>query len=214
VYSDNPQLTALYNQSQITVSNSASGSSGNNDNNPPSLGAAAPATPGYLVDERGNIEFQGLGTLHVEGLTRDALKDTLNGRLKGEILKNPYFSIRFLNYKFTMLGELSKPGIYSIPGEHISLLQALGMAGDMTLYGRRDNILVIREVNGIRQYGRLDLTKPEVMASPYFYLQQNDVVIVEPTKSKAASADLTARNVSIAATVVTALAVILNLLKK
>jgi polysaccharide export outer membrane protein len=113
-----------------------------------------------------------------------------------------------------MLGELTKPGVYGIPGEHINILQALGMAGDMTIYGRRENVLVIREVNGVRQYGRLDLTKPEVMGSPYFYLQQNDIVIVEPTRAKAATSDMTVRNVSIAATVVTALAVILNLIKK
>lgn len=225
VYSDNPQATAIYNQSLIatTSGGGVSGGSGGGGNsggsgggdvsilNSPSGGS--PASSGYLVDQKGNIEFQGLGTLHLQGLTRSILSDTLRARLQ-PFLKNPYFNIRFLNYKFTMLGELAKPGVYSIPGEHINILQAVGMAGDITIFGRRDNVTVIREVDGKRQFGRLDLTKPEVMESPYFYLQQNDVVIVDPNKTKASSSDLTARNVSIAATVVTALAVVLNLLKK
>jgi polysaccharide export outer membrane protein len=218
VYSDNPQATAIYNQSLIASGSSstagAGGGAGGGDAGT-SLGSAvgSPTSSGYLVNADGNIEFQGLGTLRVEGLTRTTLRDTLSIRLK-DVLKNAYFNIRFLNYRFTMLGELNKPGVYGIPGEHISILQALGMAGDMTIYGRRENVLVIREVDGKRQYGRLDLTSPEIMGSPYFYLQQNDVVIVEPTKAKAASTDLTVRNVSIAATVVTTLAVILTLLKK
>ena len=218
VYSDNPQATAIYNQSLVASAGSAgstgSGSGGNENSMSSFQGSTggSPTSTGYLVDANGNIEFQGLGTLHVDGLTRTVLKDTLAIRLS-DVLKNSYFNIRFLNYRFTMLGELTRPGVYSIPGEHISILQALGMAGDMTLYGRRENVLVMREVNGKRQYGRLDLTSPEIMGSPYFYLQQNDVVIVEPTKAKAASGDLTVRNVSIAATVVTALAVILNLIR-
>lgn len=211
VYSDNPQATAIYNQSLITVATGAGGGAASEPGGAAMSGGAL-SSPGYLVDETGNIEFQELGTLHVEGLTRTALKDTLTARLK-EYLKNPYFNIRFLNYKFSMLGELTRPGTYTIPGEHINILEALGLAGDITVYGRRDNVLVIREVNGKREWGRLDLTKPEVMASPYFYLQQNDVVIVDPNKSKAASGDLTVRNISIAATVVTTLAVIISLLR-
>src|ERR1700743_3803251 len=142
-----------------------------------------PPDPGYLVDEKGDIQFQGLGLLHVEGLTKSALKDTLDSRLK-EYLKNPYYTIRFMNYRFTMLGEVAHPGIFSIPGEHVSLLEAIGLAGDLTFFGRRDNVLLMRENNGKREWARLDLTKPEVITSPYFYLQQNDVVYVEATTKK------------------------------
>jgi polysaccharide export outer membrane protein len=127
---------------------------------------------------------------------------------------NPYVTVKFLNYRFTMLGEVSRPGIFSIPGDHISLLEALGLAGDMTFYGRRDNILVIRETNGIRQFARLDITKPDIMASPYFYLQSNDVVIVEPTRKKVAANDQTVvRNISIAASIISTLALIYSIFK-
>jgi polysaccharide export outer membrane protein len=200
VFSDNPDATKIYNQS-IIASNS-SGASSSTSENPgvsPSLGgAASPSAPGYLVDENGDIVFQGLGKLHIEGLTKAQLKDTLDSRLV-KYLSNPYYNIRFLNYKFTMLGEVSHPGLISIPGERINLLEALALAGDMTFYGRRDNILVIRENNGQRQFARLDITKPEIMNSPYFYLQQNDIVVVEPNNKKAAANDVvTARNISIA----------------
>jgi polysaccharide export outer membrane protein len=226
VYSDNPEATALFNQSLITV-NSNSGASSSSSAGPTGTGGAgggsgssagaigggSPTTPGYLVDEDGNIQFQGLGVLHVEDMTKDSLKILLDLRLK-QYLKNPYYTIRFMNYRFTMLGEVQHPGIFSIPGEHISLLEAIGLAGDLTLYGRRDNILIIRETEGKREYARLDLTKPQIMASPYFYLQQNDVVYIEATKRKVLANDqVTTRNVTIAATIISALAIVISLLR-
>lgn len=207
VYSDNPQATALYNQSLITAGSSSRSTASTAD-----VSGASPTSAGYLVDEKGNIQFQGLGIIHVQGLTKNQLNDTLEVRMK-DYLSNAYFSIRFLNYRFTMIGELTRPGVYSIPGDHITILEALGMAGDISQFGRRDNVTVIRTVDGKRQFGRLDLTKPEIMASPYFYLQQNDMIIVDPNKVKAASTDLTSRNIAIAATVVTTLAVILSLVR-
>jgi len=208
VFSDNPDATKIYNQSLITTASSsytAAGSSG--------LGST-PAAPGYQVDNNGNIVFQGLGLLHIEGLTKAQLKDTLDARLK-DYLHNPYYNIRFLNYKFTMLGEINHPGIISIPGERINLLEAFSLAGDMTFYGRRDNILVIRESNGKREFARLDITKPEIMASPYFYLQQNDVVIVEPNKKRIAASDqVTVRNVTLAATIVSTIAIIYSIFRR
>jgi len=220
VYSDNPTATALYNQSLVTVGSSAgqtasgaNGAGGGSGSSAGASGAGSPTTPGYLVDEKGDIEFQGLGRLHVEGLTKGALKDTLDARLM-VYLKNPYYTIRFMNYRFTVLGEVMHPGIFGIPGEHVSLLEAIGLAGDLTFYGRRDNVLVIRETNGKREWGRLDLTKPEIMSSPYFYLQQNDVLIVEATKKKVAASDqVTVRNVTIAATIISALAIVYSIFK-
>jgi polysaccharide export outer membrane protein len=150
----------------------------------------------------------------VEGLTKNQLIELLNAKLK-DFLTNPYYTIRFLNYRFTMLGEVNRPGIFSIPGERVSLLEALGLAGDLTFYGRRDNVLFIRQNNGRRDFVRLDLTKPEIMASPYFYLQQNDVVIVEANKKKAVANDqVTVRNVTIAATIVSTLAIIYSIFRK
>ena len=130
-----------------------------------------------------------MGKINVEGLTKADLKDTLDARLT-PFLINPYYSIRFLNYKFTMMGEIKKPGIITIPGERINLLQAIAMAGDLRLYASRDSVLIIRETNNKREFARLDLTKPEIMASPYFYIQQNDIMIIQPTKRKVAANDV------------------------
>ncbi|HLX66932.1 MAG TPA: polysaccharide biosynthesis/export family protein [Puia sp.] len=226
-YSDNPELTAIFNQSLIIV-NGSSGSSGSGGagsagtggagggtgSTAGAIGAGSPTTPGYLVDEDGDIQFQPpLGLLHVEGLTRDSLKILLDSKMK-KYVKNPYYTIRFMNYRFTMLGEVSHPGIFSIPGEHISLLDAIGLAGDLTLYGRRDNILVIREYDGKREWARLDLTKPDILLSPYYYLQQNDVVYVEATRKKVSANDQsTIRTVSIAATIISTIAIVISLLR-
>jgi polysaccharide export outer membrane protein len=222
VYSDNPEATALFNQSVITYTSPASasgggggtgGSGGGTGSNAGATGPSSPTAPGYQVDGNGNIQFQGLGILHVEGLTNSQLKDTLDSRLRN-YLKNPYYSIRFLNYRFTMLGEVQHPGIFSIPGEHVSMLEALGLAGDLTLFGRRDNVLIIRENEGKRQWARLDLTKPQIMSSPFFYLQQNDVVYVEATKKKITSTDqTTTRTVTIVATIVSTVAIVISLLR-
>ena len=207
VFSDNPDATRIYNQSVI-IAGSASNSSNSSGESSQSLGASSPTAPGYQVDEHGDIVFQSLGKLHVEGLTKAQLKDTLDIRLK-DYLKNPYYNIRFLNYKFTMLGEVGRPGIISIPGERINLLEAFSLAGDLTFFGRRDNILVIRENNGKREFARLDITKPEIMASPYFYIQQNDIVYVEATKKKIGASDQTVyRNVAIVASLVSTFAII------
>jgi polysaccharide export outer membrane protein len=113
-----------------------------------------------------------------------------------------------------MLGEVGRPGIYAIDGERINLFEALGVAGDMTFFGRRDNVLVIRETNGKRDFARLDLTKPEILASPYFYLQQNDVIIFEASKKKIAANDQTVvRNVSLAATVISVFAILYSIFR-
>ena len=111
--------------------------------------------------------------------------------------------------------KLVSPGIINIPGERINLLEAIALAGDLTFYGRRDNVLVIRESNNKREFARLDLTKPEIMKSPYFYLQQNDMVIVEPNKKKAAANDVvTIRNIGIATSLVTTFAVLYSIFRK
>ncbi len=199
VFSDNPDATAVYNQqmSTTTLSSAETPSSGL------SGGASqpVPSMPGYLVDVNGDIRFQSLGLLHIEGLTKASLEQLLKEKLS-PFLKNPYCTIRFLNNKFTILGEVSKQGIYTIPNEKISILEALGMAGDISLYGEKDSILVIREANGRRSFGYLDVSKPEVMLSPYYYLQQNDVVIVKANPQKPnVSEQVANRNFARAATV-------------
>ncbi|HYD22251.1 MAG TPA: SLBB domain-containing protein, partial [Flavipsychrobacter sp.] len=126
----------------------------------------------------------------------------------------PYFIIRLSSYRVTMLGEVAKPGQFTIPNERISLLEAIALAGDLTSYGRRDNVLVVREINGQRSFQRLDLRNPEIMNSPYFYLQPNDMVLVDINKNKAAASDqATVRNISLATSIVSVLAIVISILR-
>jgi polysaccharide export outer membrane protein len=176
VYSDNPEATDMFNQ-QITKTVSS--------------------VPGYLVNAQGNIRFQTLGELHVEGLTKNQLMDTMDQKLK-TFLTNPYTDIRFLNFKVNMLGEVFKPGPYSIPEEKVTILELIGLAGDLTIYGRRDSVLVIREKDGKREFGYINLKDPNVFRSPYFNLQQNDVVLVQANKRKQTGSEQElARNLTI-----------------
>ena len=196
VFSDNPEATALYN-----VSNSTQGAQGANGS-------------GYLVDTRGNIQFQGVGSLHVEGLSKNQLVDVLNSKLS-LYLKNPYYNIRFLNNRITLLGEVNKEGTYQFPAEKINIFEAIGLAGGLTIYARRETVLIIREANNKREFVRLDLTKPEVLASPYYFLQQNDMIIVDPVKGKyTANEQIANRNIMLAATIVSTIALVYSILRQ
>jgi len=210
VYSDNPEATKIYNKSLITTgNNSIIASSGVTQ----AVGGSAPTAPGYQVDGDGNIVFQGLGKIYVNGLTKAALKDTLDARLS-TFLQHPYYNIRFLNYKFTMMGEVTHPGIVTIPGERINILEAIALSGDLTTFANRDSVFIIRENNNRREFAWINLTKPEIMASPYFYIQQNDIIIVEPTKKKSVATDaVTARNISIALAIISTFAVVYSIFR-
>jgi polysaccharide export outer membrane protein len=123
--------------------------------------------------------------------------------------------VRFLNYKITIIGEVSKPGQYSVPVDKVTAFEIIGMAGDITAFGRRDNVLVVRETNGVRQFGRLNLKDPNVFLSPYYYLQQNDMVIVDVTRNKAATTDqATFRYVSIAVSILSLAAVFISIFRR
>jgi polysaccharide biosynthesis/export protein len=154
-----------------------------------------------------------LGKIRVEGLTKAALKDTLDVRLS-QYLQHPYYSIRFLNYKFTMMGEVSRPGEVSIPGERVNMLEAIAMAGDLTPFANRDSVFIIRETNNKREFAWLNLTKPEIMASPYFYIQQNDIIIVEPNKKKSVANDIvTSRNITLSLAIISTFAVLYSIFR-
>jgi len=214
VFSDNPEATKIYNQSLIAASTSTSSSGGSSGSGTQNSGGPSPSAAGYQVDEHGYIVFQGLGKLKVEGLTKAALKDTLDARLS-PFLQHPYYSIRFLNYQFTMMGEVSKPGIVSIPGERINMLQAIALAGDLTPYANLDSVFIIRENNNKREFAWMNLTKPDIMASPYFYIQQNDVIIVEPNKKKYVANDIvTARNISLILAFISTLTIVYSVFRK
>lgn len=137
----------------------------------------------YLVDSDGNIEFPVLGTIKVAGMKRQELIKHLETRIS-EYVVDPIINIRIMNYKVTVIGEVTRPGAYTIQDERITLPEALGMAGDMTIYGRRDNVVVIREQNGVKSHGVVNMTQADLINSPYYYLQQNDVVYVEPNRAQ------------------------------
>ncbi|PKP25757.1 MAG: sugar transporter [Bacteroidetes bacterium HGW-Bacteroidetes-2] len=142
---------------------------------------------GYLVNNDGSIEFPVLGTLQVGGMTRQELVEDLKTKISVYV-KDPIINIRISNFKVTVLGEVTRPGDYYIENERITLLEAFGKAGDLTIFGKRDNILILREQNGIKTYNKIDITKSDFLDSPYYYLQQNDVVYVQPNNAQINSA--------------------------
>lgn len=163
---------------------------GNNPNTSSVTSAtSASSASGYLVNSDGLIQLPVLGNIKVAGLTtkqvRQGITETL---LEKKLLIDPIVSIRHLNYEVTVLGEVTKPTVISVPNEKISLLKALGMAGDITIFGKKENVLLIREVSGKRQVRRIDLNSPNFLSSPYYYLQANDVIYVEANKNKVANA--------------------------
>ncbi len=136
----------------------------------------------YLIDNDGFIEFPVVGRLKLGGLTRTQAINALSEKVSFYI-KNPSINLRILNYKISILGHVLKPGSYTIPSERITLLEALSLAGDLTIYGKRNNILVIHEEEGKKTYNRVDLTKVDILNLEHYYLSQNDVIYVEPNKT-------------------------------
>lgn len=137
----------------------------------------------YLIDANGFIQFPVVGAIQLGGLTRSEANAKLIVELK-KFIKDPKINLRILNYKITVSGEVRQPGVQTIASERITLIEALTMSGDLTEYGRRDNIMVIREKDGKKEIGRIDITKADFINSPYYYLSQNDHVYVEPNKTK------------------------------
>lgn len=165
----------------------------NSNNNDPSATIGNDVPVGYLVDTDGEIQFPFLGSIKAQGLTKTELKDKIKSIiLEKKLLLEPIISIRFLNFKVTVLGEVGKPTVIPIANEKISLLEALGLAGDLTIYGNRENVMVIREEmtaekKDKRTIARINLNSGDLFASKYYYLQSNDIVYVEPNKAKVAS---------------------------
>ncbi|MBC5643659.1 polysaccharide biosynthesis/export family protein [Parabacteroides sp. BX2] len=150
---------------------------------------------GYLVDTNGNIDFPILGEIHVEGLTRMQLTELIKNKLiEGDLIKDPIVTVQFLNFKISVMGEVGRPGSFTISGDRITLLEALSMAGDLTIYGRRDRVGVIRENNGKRTILFHDLRSADIFNSPCYYLQQNDIVYVEPNKAKSGQSSINQNN--------------------
>jgi polysaccharide export outer membrane protein len=142
--------------------------------------------PGYLIDADGNIDFPLIGTVNILGLNRIQATVLLKEKIKSYV-KDPIVHVSLQNFKITILGEVSKPGVYTMNHERISVPEALGLAGDLTINGVRQNVLLIRDEEGIKREIRIDLTSRDIFRSPYYYLHQNDILYVEPSKSKITS---------------------------
>ena len=207
VFSDNVEATAIYNQPQTggTMGSSAvvNDSRGLNANG-----------KGYVVDKDGNIFFHSLGLIRAAGLTKDSVARMITEGL-GKYLMNPYVVVRYTNAKITVLGDVVKPGVIELPDQKMSVLDAIGLSGDFTPFANRQNVIVVRESDGKREVGHLDFGSASLYASPYFYLQQNDMVYVEPTRKKpTGNEQVLMRNITIATSVISVLVLLTTLLSR
>lgn len=169
------------------------------------------ATLSYLVDGDGCINFPTMGSIKVEGMTRTELAKYLTERI-GKDIKDPVVYVSFKNYKITILGEVRNPGTYVMESEKNNILQALGRAGDLNLTAKRDGIILMREVDGVMTHYKVDLRKSDILESPYFYLQQNDVIYVPANASKVATANTATGIWSVAISSVTSMVAVASLL--
>lgn len=150
---------------------------------------AQPQQLDYIVDKNGEIDFPVLGAVKVMGLNPQETKDLLKEKLK-PYLKDPIINIRLRNFRVTVLGQVNRPGTYQVNGEQITVLEAIGLAGDINIKGKRDNVLIVKDFNGTKVYNRIDLTSKDVLSSNSYYLTQNDVVYVEPNQSAVSQSTL------------------------
>lgn len=173
VSSLNPEASAIFNTPNNSTTNAIVS------------GGGSMQSIGYLVKGDGNIQFPILGEIKASGLTKEQLEQNIKQTLVNKkLLIDPIVTIRYLNFRVTVLGEVGKPSVINVPSERISLLEAIGLAGDLTIYAKRDNVLLIREETGQKITKRLNLNSSELFTSSYYYLKSNDVIYVEPGKAK------------------------------
>lgn len=150
-----------------------------------------PVLQTYLVDNDGYIEFPTIGQLHISGLTKTETESLIKSKIKSHFSSDPIVNVRFTNYKISVLGEVARPNTYTISNEKVNLFEALAMAGDLTIYGKRDGIKLIREeMDGTKKIIPINLNDANLIYSPYYYLRQNDVIYVEPNKAKAQNSEI------------------------
>lgn len=168
----------------------------------------------YLVNAEGYINFPVLGMIKVAGMTKEECVNFLQSKIS-KYVKDPIVNIQFLNFRVSVLGEVNNPGSFTITNDRVTILDILGQAGDLTIYGERGNVLLIRDNNGIKEFHRYDLTRSDLFASPYYYLQQNDIVYVTPNEAKQKNTKYSQQdsfNVSLFSAVVSTVSVIASLL--
>jgi polysaccharide export outer membrane protein len=173
VSAEDPEIAAPFNLMSVTVESAVR----------PNMVSASQTNQMYLVDANGTIDFPVLGNLKVGGLTRTEVLKMLKSKI-AVYINNPIINLRITNFKVSVQGEVGVPGTYNVTSERITLIEALSMARDLTIYGMRHNILIIREVDGVKSYNRVDITQSDFINSPFYYLAQNDVVYVEPNQNK------------------------------
>ncbi len=172
--------------------------------NIPNLGSAAvggytqgaPSSPGYVVDTEGNIDFPVIGKIKVAGLNRSEVILLIKSKLELYI-QNPTVLLKIVNYKITVIGDVKNPGTFTIPNERVTIFEAIGIAGDLLITGKRNNVKVIRDTDGVKKEFIIDLTSAKVFDSPVYYLQQNDLIYVEPNRSKVNSSLINSSNVGL-----------------
>lgn len=194
--SADPRIDAMYNLPEVATAGGGS------------------TTSGFLVDNDGNIEFPRLGTLRAEGLKKAELAAIIKGRLDS-VLKSPSVIVRFLNYRVTVLGEVRTPGTFTVPSERVTIIEALGLAGDITDFGNKASVKVMREQGGQVSVKSVDLTDDAIFTSDYYRLQQNDVVFVEQNRRKLQQQEQqnVAQQIAIATGIITAIALIINIIR-
>lgn len=181
VSSVNPEAAEIFNVSNTNTSQSST------------VSGTTAQVSGYLVDQDGFIRFPILGAIKASGKTKKQIRELITAELENrELLLEPIVDIRYLNFKVSVLGEVKNPSVLTIPDEKVSILEALGLAGDITVYGERNNVVVISEEEfGVKKFSRVDLTSNEIFNSPNYYLKPNDIVYVEANKKKVASTSMT-----------------------
>ena len=194
VNSLNPQASAIFNMGAANSSADV---------------APSNTATGYLVDQSGNIQLPLVGSVSVEGLTTGAARAFLEKKLV-TFLKEPVVSLRVVNFRVSVLGDVAKPGVYPVSNERVNISEALSMAGDLTITGLRNNVLLVREKDGVREYHRINLQSKDIFNSPYYYLQNNDVLYVQPGKAKFDSIDSSYRNVSLVLSALSVIALLIS----
>lgn len=186
VNSQDLRLTNLFNLPIVSQQVGQESSSGTNR-----------GVSGYTVDSKGDIDFPVLGGLHVQGMTREEVAVYIKKELQShDLIKDPVVTVEFMNLSVNVMGEVNRPGRYNIDKDHLTILDALSQAGDLTIYGKREKVLVLRNENGTqRVYGINLCSADHLYSSPVYYLQQNDVVYVEPNDTKARQSTVNGNNV-------------------
>jgi polysaccharide export outer membrane protein len=212
VSSVNPEASVFFNTPNLITSPAAINSgSTNNSGNP---GTSQPIM-GYLVNPDGEIKFPQIGNIKADGLSRKLLEEKITKELTDKkLLVDPIVTVRSLNFKVTVLGEVNKPTTINVANEKISILEALGLAGDLTIYGKRENVLLIREEGGKKLIHRIDLNSEKILTSPYYYLKSNDVVYVEPNRARIANSSRTQQLLPIVLASLSFIAIIATYYKK